>query len=143
MIKLIDILKEAKQVGPLYHFTNFNGLKGILSSNTLKVGDDSSFDSGGNVGNVSLTRNKNMWISNYRIELDGNKLSNNYKITPYAYDYDRTETEEYINRDIKNIKNYITGISVCTDKVNERVKLVKDLYPDLKIKIGKCIEYGK
>jgi hypothetical protein len=132
MIKLTDLLNEAKQVGPLYHFTEFNGLKGILSSNTLKVGDDSTFDSGGNVGNVSLTRDKNMWISDYRIELDGNKLSDNYKITPYAFDYDRGEAEEYINRDIKNIKNYITGITVYSDKVNEKIKQIQDLYPNLK-----------
>jgi hypothetical protein len=26
MIKLLDILKEAKQVGPLYHWTSFDSL---------------------------------------------------------------------------------------------------------------------
>lgn len=134
MIKLTDLLNEAKQVGPLYHFTDLYGLEGILNSNTLKVGDDSSFETGGNIGNVSLTRDKEMWIFQYRIELDGNKLSNNYKITPFAWDQERGEAEEYINRDIKNIKNYITGISLCIDRVNEEeIKLAKDLYAGLKL----------
>jgi hypothetical protein len=75
-----------------------------------------------------------LWIFQYRIELDGDKLSNNYKITPFAWDQERGEAEEYINRDIKNIKNYITGISACTNRVNEEeIKLAKDLYADLKL----------
>ena len=138
MIKLLDILKEAKQAGTLYHFTSFNGLKGILNSNTLKVGDDSNFETGGNKGNISLTRDKNLWYFPYRIELDGDKLSNNYKITPSQWDggEHKSEQEEYINRDIKNINLYITGVSVWLNKEGSlepklEINQIKQLYPGL------------
>ena len=145
MIKLIDILKEiteGKQVGTLYHFTSFNGLKGILKSNILKVGDDSNFETGGNPGMVSLTRNKNLWYFPFRIELDGNKLSYNYKISPYQWsggDH-KSEMEEEIGRNITNVKSYITGISIWLndefilqgDISPKEIKQSQKLYPNLK-----------
>lgn len=112
---LLNEIFEAKQVGKLYHFTPFKGILGILQTNTLKVGDDSNFQSGGNVGNISFTRDKNLEYFRYRITLDGNRLSNNYKIKQYAWhETGRGEAEEYIDRDVKNIKDYILDIHFLT-----------------------------
>lgn len=124
MIKLIDIfntLFENKQVGVLYHFTP-NIIK-ILKSNTLN-------------GPVSLTRSLDTkdWLSYFVdegngyviIKIDGNKLSNNYKIIPhqdYGDDHDpedgmkyiNDEMEEVVHKSIKDLKKYILSIMVPKD----------------------------
>jgi hypothetical protein len=96
-------LNEGKQVGILYHYTSADGLKGILSSNRIKASEEIYM--GQNLYYVSFTRNKNFHKkgskfgvkTEYRITLDGDKLSNKYKITPHAYKpgYDYTENWEY------------------------------------------------
>jgi hypothetical protein len=96
-------LEEGKQVGILYHYTSADGLKGILSSNRIKASEEIYM--GQNLYYVSFTRNKNFHKkgskfgvkTEYRITLDGDKLSNKYKITPHAYKpgYDYTENWEY------------------------------------------------
>jgi hypothetical protein len=91
MIKLTDLLHEAKQVGLLYHYTSENGLKGILQSNKLNASTE--FYKGHELYYVAFTRNKNFhkksnnWgvKTDYRITIDGDKLSNKYKIQPFAY----------------------------------------------------------
>jgi hypothetical protein len=145
MIKLLDILKEAKQVGPLYHWTSFDSLIKILKSNELKAnitGDYNSIDfrtksnsSTSIKPHVSFTRSKGKTSGNDHIytlpcalEIDGDKLSNNYKIFPYSMtdnpkikagqyidpneeeDTYQAEYEERINSDIKNLNNYIKAI---------------------------------
>ena len=93
MIKLIDILKEiteGKQVGDLYHFTPIENLSYILKDGYLIPNFENQ---------VSTTRNKNVnltpFLNDYsetsnvaRLKLNGNKISNNYKIRPYLYDED-------------------------------------------------------
>jgi hypothetical protein len=96
-------LEEGKQVGTLYHYTSADGLKGILSSNSIKASEEIYM--GQNLYYISFTRNKNFHKkgskfgvkTEYRITLDGDKLSNKYKITPHAYKpgYDYTENWEY------------------------------------------------
>jgi hypothetical protein len=96
-------LEEGKQVGTLYHYTSVDGLKGILSSNSIKASEEIYM--GQNLYYISFTRNKNFHKkgskfgvkTEYRITLDGDKLSNKYKITPHAYKpgYDYTENWEY------------------------------------------------
>jgi len=118
-------LNESKQVGPLYHFTDFFSLKKILTSNTM-IGSYGNQDIKGRY--ISTTRDKNFYKSdpNLGVEnlqaaliFDGNKLSNKYKIKPYAYepyrDLDRSgaEAEELIilpGRDLPNIKSYLSGV---------------------------------
>lgn len=127
MIKLKDILKEAKQVGTLYHFTDFNSLKSILQSNTIK-GSWGNQDVKGKY--ISTTRDKNLWKTdpNLGVEeleaalvLDGDKLSNNYKIRPYAYEpyrsLDRSgaEAEELIMLPtgvLSDVNQYLLGVSL-------------------------------
>jgi hypothetical protein len=89
--KLNENISESKQVGTLYHYTSANGLKGILQSNSIKASEE--YYLGNDLYFVSFTRNKNFHKKgsafdvsmDYRIALDGNKLSNKYKITPFAY----------------------------------------------------------
>lgn len=90
MIKLKDLI-EAKSVGIIYHYTSKTGLDGILKSNQIKASHE--YYLGNHLYYVSFTRNKNFHKKHqnfdvkmdYRITLDGNKLSNRYKINPFAY----------------------------------------------------------
>lgn len=108
MIKLVSILKEAKQVGVLYHYTYLKNLISILKTNTLKLSS--------NHETISFTRDKLAYkniasIYSCRLVIDGDKLSENYKLKPIQYSYtkkDEMETEGY--KDIKNIIRYIIRI---------------------------------
>ena len=85
------MLNESKQVGTLYHYTSAAGLKSILQSNRIKASEE--YYLGNDLYYISFTRNKNFYNkgsnfevkTEYRITLDGDKLSNRYKITPFAY----------------------------------------------------------
>jgi len=140
MIKLADILNEAKQVGPIYHSTSGKNLISILKSNTLKVGQEGNYGMTLTSQN-SFTRDKNFRPGEYTIEIDGDKLSNNYKITPFAYDYDeRGQAEEIVKQDIKNLSKYIINIYANIEAVERRpfkeLEQVMRLYPSLKFTIG-------
>jgi hypothetical protein len=98
LLKLIDLLREAKQVGTIYHYTTFEaGLK-ILESNQLKSTETADSTKADPIYGVSFTRNKRFHnnhnigfdVSSFgqmpqiRFTIDGDKLSNKYKIQPYA-----------------------------------------------------------
>ena len=98
MIRLIDLLTEAKQVGTVYHYTTFdNGFK-ILQSNQLKSSGTADSTKSNPMYGVSFTRDKRFHnnhnvgfdVSSFgqkpqvRFTIDGDKLSNKYKIQPYA-----------------------------------------------------------
>jgi hypothetical protein len=118
--EILKVLNEGKQVGTLYHFTSLDGSKGILETNTI-VSDEYDF--------ISLTRDKNYYKIADQIEgglirltIDGDKLSNNYKIYPYdegerkkTYRGSYFESEERVKGNIKNAKNYIVKIDVILD----------------------------
>jgi hypothetical protein len=149
MIKLIDILNEAKQVGTLYHFTTFSSLLNILKTNTLKASNKFEKDK---PPTVSLTRDKlgdiggvgGSGTKTVRISIDGDKLSNKYKITPYNYysnypDYKESEDEmeEIIQGDIKNIIDYIIEVRINpTEGFIHNPNFIKNLidqYPFIKV----------
>jgi hypothetical protein len=141
MIKLIDILKEiteGKQVGTLYHNTNIKKAIQIIKTNKLKINldtghifidyrnkpEDFIFMMGNPVHKnylegkikafISFTRNKNYRRveDNVQFVLDGDKLSENYKISPYSQFGGRSydEMEERIYKDITNLNKYIIKI---------------------------------
>ena len=98
MIKLKDILKEAKQVGIIYHYTTFEaGLK-ILKLNQMKSFEAADSTRSKPVFAVSFTRDKRFHNNHnvgfdassfgqrpqVRFTIDGDKLSNKYKIQSYA-----------------------------------------------------------
>jgi hypothetical protein len=101
-----DDLNEAKQVGILYHYTENWLLEQIIESNTLQAP-------------VSFTRSKDKktvsWLgAECSLAIDGDKLSNNYKISPYR-DNDGEgnpfdEMEERVNKDITNLNKYIIKV---------------------------------
>jgi hypothetical protein len=92
MIKLIDILREAKQVGPLYHFTNIKYLKGIINSGLKFEPNNSTLPQHKNTYSISVTRDKigagvidylsNVSDFDVRIKLDGDKISEIYRVEP-------------------------------------------------------------
>jgi hypothetical protein len=114
-------LNEAKQVGTVYHFTSISSALQIIADNKLGKNDTT----------ISTTRDKNFVVSGPRAVsgneisfiLDGDKLSERYKTTPYDYNNDNPgeevgdEQEETIwgkrlekQGGIKDIKSYIKGI---------------------------------
>lgn len=118
MIKLIDLLNEGKQVGILYHYTENWLLKQIIETNTL-------------LAPISFTRHQSDWVRQFTdgesiIVIDGDKLSNNYKvkpyqdINPYLADADdefpsfkggkNEEYEERVDKNITNLNKYILKI---------------------------------
>ena len=139
MIKLINILKEiaeGKQVGTLYHYTDIKSLYNIIKQNTLipSIRDNT----------VSLTRSKNQDFThahtkNSIIVLDGDKLSNNYKITPhhdmawnndvqddrdtpidrFQRDFFEDEKEERIKGPITNLNKYLLKVIINVDNKNK------------------------
>jgi hypothetical protein len=131
VIKFIDILNEAKQVGDLYHFTYLGRLPVILKSNILKA--LRTYGDKDNTRYISFTRNKNLFLNPSRIAgdfesalvIDGDKLSNNYKIESFSDP--KSKKNEYEERvvinnpkelGISNIKNYVKKIIIMGDKVD-------------------------
>ena len=76
---------EEKQVGILYHFTYLYSMLEIIDSDIL--GDKSL----GKYNEISFTRDKNFYKRTKIVPVeccfivDGNKLSNKYKIKPYQW----------------------------------------------------------
>ena len=89
--EMMGVINEGKQVGMLYHYTSKDGLKSILETNRINVSEEHYL--GKELYFISFTRNKNFhkkemkWQvkTDYRITLDGDKLSDKYKIKPFAY----------------------------------------------------------
>jgi len=144
MIKLIDLIKEAKQVGVLYHSTSGENLVSILKSNTLKAGYPVfRFGPGGIQKQISFTRNKNYRPGEYTLEIDGNKLSENYKVTPYDESGNfgkRLESEEVVTEDITDVKKYIIAIYANVEAVQhesyKEFERILKLYPSLNFTVG-------
>lgn len=151
MIRLIDLLKqitEGKQVGTLYHFTSLKNLVSIIENNTLIASNTTDFiDKKLKLQCISFTRtpNKNQFAisqdSEALIVLDGDKLSNNYKITPYHdpnqyyfSDEEYDEMEERICKNIVNLNKYV--IKVILYKTNPELEsLLKEKNISYQIKI--------
>ena len=127
MIKLANLLKEiteAKQVGTLYHFTN--DLPKIIQTNALKATEIK--DSPTHTGVVSLTRTPHITfdIARYSdsvLVIDGDKLSNKYKITPFKDPkvHWENEMEERVYNDIFNLDQYIIKVILFEDEYDEEV----------------------
>jgi hypothetical protein len=85
---LLNDILERKQVGTLYHFTDPVSIFHILNSGKL-ISDRSGY--------ISFTRDKNFYKMTTTLAfhpvvaliIDGDKLSDKYKITPYDYYYDK------------------------------------------------------
>lgn len=119
---------EAKQVGTLYHICSLEAyLKYVLPNDTLssrgfytnKIYNSKDF--------VSFTRSKSYVVPTVddshilvRLVVDGDKLSENYKIVPYndlsdaQFDITKLrEFEEAVRGPIKNISKYTKSVQIC------------------------------
>jgi hypothetical protein len=127
-MKYYDILKllEAKQVGILYHYTSIENAIKICKDNMLRPM---------NYETVSFTRDKNFHgvqrdsiACGVKFVVDGDKLSENYKIQPfnyfntsdkshgsenkyYHYDY-YDEQEEVVKSPIRNLSKYVIKVYI-------------------------------
>lgn len=119
-------LTEAKQVGILYHDTWKMYIDKIASSNTLidpwKIGSKTAFGDIKKRGEISVTRNKNLVWAEIKLILDGNKISNKYKVKPVAVrgngrddPYEELAEEFIITQNLKDLRSYIKGIAIYGD----------------------------
>lgn len=130
VLRYDNFLTERKQRGELYHYTSFLGLSNILDEKCI-----------GNSGSVSLTRDKNFHRfdragvhTNVRITLDGERLTDTYKINPFnffkhskclahtstldALDYHpNIECEELVIRNIENLPKYVLAIDFIPENI--------------------------
>ena len=118
MKRFKEYLLERKQVGTIYHYTTIKNFPDILITNKLK----SIYKQ------VSFTRDKNFHKTErsvgteIRFTIDGDKLSDKYKINPYHdkyldfEDYDRDEKEEIIKGEVKDIMKYVKSIEIIDPK---------------------------
>lgn len=126
MIKLVDLLKEineGKQVGDLYHFTSIVNLKEILKSKILIPSKERKY--------ISFTRNKNLATldnekRDVKITIDGDKLSNKYKIIPYAQTSPETKFDDYLFKRNPNIfkksdKSFEAEVIIPVEKYNDKI----------------------
>ena len=131
MIKLIDLLNEGKQVGILYHWTDLKSLINIIKNNTLNATDpDYGKTTHADISGPSLsfTRTSNRYAFQLAEEadavlvIDGDKLSNNYKIIPYSdFNAFSDEMEERIyNKNVTNLDKYV--IKVILYKSTPKIK---------------------
>jgi len=143
-IKQVMGLNEAKQVGTLYHMTSLSNAYKILnddilksSLNTRNVGVDYRYDFTNHFDDwefnpftgprykkmdeltpfVSFTRDANVRRMGRDVVfvVDGDMLSNRYRITPYSIFGNKEEgdeKEERINGDVNNFSKYIVKIHI-------------------------------
>jgi len=129
------IREEGKQVGTLYHFTSISNLLMLLDANTLYSKRK----------NICFTRNQNFISDNRevsgtdcRLEIDGDSLSNSYKIEPYNDEKFtennpvKLEQEERINEEIISpIIPYIKEITIydmsIIDNQDAKIKRINEI----------------
>ena len=128
MIKLMDILREniaeGKQVGLIYHFTTYQKALYIIEDGyTLRTASNRLYGGNPDPDFFSFTRNKNLKSSTIsgevRFTIDGDGLSNKYKIQPFAdTGADADESEERIDavpiRGELNFSKYLKSIDVLS-----------------------------
>ena len=148
----LRLLSEGKQVGTLYHFTNYDSAIGIVMKDfKLKVAltpKEVSIDELPDYAKyISFTRNKNLdspTISReVRFTIDGNALSNRYRVEPFAdikAGFGRTrpgkdEAEERVNvakrEGFVDIAPFLVSIDVMEPKELKVGSLDADAFTEL------------
>jgi len=119
IIKLADILREGRQVGTLYYFGPYRRLSRLVDNNFILSSTIQPF--------VSFTRNKTMVsdtiTTETRITIDGNNLSQKYKIAPFAQTlagYGRGSADEAEER--IDLKKYPKGIDISKAIIGIEIK---------------------
>jgi hypothetical protein len=138
-----NIVKESRQRGMLYHYTSLRNLISMLKTNTM-IGRRSSSKYKGTITQwdehyISFTRDKNLHLKDpdlgditVRVCIDGDKLSNNYRLIPFRdftynmsdtnYRHESDESEERVlfgsrRPWIDNLSKYIVRVDLTKDAV--------------------------
>lgn len=157
---IIDSYLETNNA-PLYHRTTTYGFLEIIKSNTLKMTEFDNIYQDSIIHMVSFTRNKNLNLDYYKpfldvvIEIDREKLKDNYKIIKYDFfihnkmedkpksNINRIEPfefEEIVIKDISNIDRYIISVNFENNSLMD--KQVASLIPILREKNIKIYNNG-
>lgn len=105
-------INEGKQVGPIYHVMDVDKFYSMLESDFLEK--PTSFSRNKDYDHVYGREKEYV----YQIKVNGDKLSNRYKIFP-VYDghgWAHDEYEEKVNKDIREIGKYIEEIIIIKKK---------------------------
>lgn len=125
-----EVLQEAKQVGTLYHYTKFDLAQQIINSGVLKGTPDLSFTRDKNFHRTYRNIGaKGKGMIAVRFTIDGNKLSNKYKIEPFADRLNRKyhstfEAEELIKAregEVVHvpIKDYVISMDFLSEPIGD------------------------
>lgn len=128
---------ESKQVGILYHYCNSNSMIYNIKNNKLTASPFFGMQNhlSSSRSTVSLTRNGSdsmlLQLRNqigslrdssliWRINIDGDKLSNNKKLTPYNYKgrfknqtldlIKSRQSEEFLDSDLNNLSDFVLNV---------------------------------
>lgn len=124
------LFQEEKQIGIIYHFTNFDNLYSILKSGKLKGNKDilerdkekyKTHNFGENKYSYSFTRKRDLTeFGTIRITLNGSKLSQKYKIFPIGDKNKYDLGEERINSKYSelDIIDSIISVNITPSKIN-------------------------
>ena len=159
--KLEKQIYESKQVGDLYHIcTPDSYIKYIYPNDQLSAsGKYTNYLYKGN-DYISFTRDKYFVVATetiknsailFQLVIDGDKLSDNYKVRPYNdfaftnYNYNPKllEKEEVVKGPIKNISNYIKEIHFDLFGIDDKIANdLKELANDPTIKSSNVVYYN-
>lgn len=146
MKTLLEILTEGKQVGTIYHYTSLKNCTSILKSNQMLSKQihlywlqfkNRQHQDGNRYDVISFTRDKNFHKAPYgrtigadvecRLTIDGDSLSNRYKLTPYSEPgFTRKRPQEYESEvriqslspfTINNIIKYVKSVEILQDAI--------------------------
>jgi len=141
----IEKVDEAKQVGIIYHFTSMDNFPSIFESNKLMSSGKLERNPRNNqkdVISISFTRNKDFWKGftqlifppDVRIVIDGDKLSNKYRIEPFNYFNQKTKNKEhstdereeripfdknYDKPEVEDLDNYVMSYDFLLDNITK------------------------
>lgn len=150
MQSYIEYINESKQVGIIYHYTNLQNFFSIINDNSLKSTGPDAF----NEHFISFTRNKNLHKNDnintlygmtISLIIDGDKLSNNYKIEPIDYfsknkkvqsfrgtnKYPDEDEERAVSNkkfEIKPLLKYLNGIYVIETNLEKQIIKMIEIY---------------
>lgn len=114
--KLENKYNEAKQVGDIYHVAELSRAGKIADSDQLGLKGHSFFTREKNFNIVAHHFTDNVFIS-VRFTVDGDKLSENYKVDPVNNHWDDGDIqwEVITNRSIKNFHKFVKAVDIMAD----------------------------
>lgn len=131
---LKEVLAEAKQRGSLYHFTPITNLAKILKSQYLIPNHEDQISTSVRPnmdtmfgGEDTESRNNDMSeVPIIRLDLDGDKISNKYKVRPYSWDEeDLGEEQIVVNGKNFYFMPYLKRIDIFKNKSISKSGLTK------------------